>query len=96
MRTIVALSYGGLLNLFLSRPRPFAKTSGQMAATFNAMIVSSGGNLCWGQKMMGHSSLKNITEEHFSYITNMSHQDGKKYLEEYEKKVEKCLTGNAE
>lgn len=63
---------------------------------FNAMIVSSGGNLCWGQKMMGHSSLKNITEEHFSYITNMSHQDGKKYLEEYEKKVEKCLTGNAE
>lgn len=38
---------------------------------------------------MGHSSLKMITDKYFSYIPNMTHQDGSKFLEEYGKKVEK-------
>ena len=46
-------------------------------------------NLGWVQKMMGHASLKMITDKYFSFIPNMTHQDGSKFLEEYEKKVEK-------
>jgi len=40
--------------------------------------------------MMGHSSLKMITDKYFSYIPNMTHNDGSKFLEEYLKKTEKC------
>ena len=38
---------------------------------------------------VGHASLKMITDKYFSYIPNMTHQDGSKFIEEYEKKVEK-------
>jgi integrase len=55
------------------------------------MMVSSGENLGWVQKMMGHSSLKMITDKYFSYIPNMAHQDGSKFLEEYEKREEKGM-----
>jgi len=44
--------------------------------------------LGWVQKMMGHSSLKMITDKYFSYIPNITHQDGSKFLEGYGKKVE--------
>lgn len=40
--------------------------------------------------MMGHSSLKMITDKYFSNIPNMTHNDGSKFLEEYLKKTEKC------
>ena len=36
--------------------------------------------------MMGHSSLKMITDKYFAYIPNMTHQDGSRFMEEYEKK----------
>ena len=39
--------------------------------------------------MMGHSSLKMITDKYFSYIPNMTHHDGSKFMEEYERKVKK-------
>jgi len=52
-------------------------------------MVSSGENLGWIQKMMGHSSLKMITDKYFSYIPNMTHHDGSKFMSEYEKKVKK-------
>ncbi|MGD9161120.1 MAG: hypothetical protein PVG39_22070 [Desulfobacteraceae bacterium] len=39
--------------------------------------------------MLGHSSLKMITDKYFSYIPNMTHQDGSKFLEEYEKREDK-------
>ena len=61
----------------------------QTRHTFATMMISAGENLGWVQKMMGHSSLKMITDKYFSYIPNMTHQDGTKFLEEYEKKVEK-------
>jgi len=56
---------------------------------FATMMISAGENLGWVQKMMGHASLKMITEKYFSYIPNMTHHDGSKFLEEYRKKVEK-------
>jgi integrase len=49
------------------------------------MMISAGENLGWCQKMLGHSSLKMITDKYFSYIPNMTHQDGSKFLEEYGK-----------
>lgn len=61
----------------------------QTRHTFATMMVSAGENLGWVQKMMGHSSLKMITDKYFSYIPDMTHQDGSKFLEEYKKKVEK-------
>jgi len=54
-----------------------------------SLKISAGENLGWVQKMMGHSSLKMITDKYFSYIPNMTHQDGSKFIEEYGKKVEK-------
>jgi integrase len=61
----------------------------QTRHTFATMMVSTGENLGWIQKMMGHSSLKMITDKYFSYIPNMTHNDGSKFMEEYEKKVKK-------
>ena len=61
----------------------------QTRHTFATMMVSSGENLGWIQKMMGHSSLKMITDKYFSYIPNMTHYDGSKFMEEYKKKGEK-------
>lgn len=61
----------------------------QTRHTFATMMVSSGENLGWIQKMMGHSSLKMITDKYFSYIPNMTHHDGSKFMAEYEKKVKK-------
>lgn len=58
----------------------------QTRHTFATMMVSSGENLGWIQKMMGHSSLKMITDKYFSYIPNMTHKDGSKFLDEYKKK----------
>jgi integrase len=53
------------------------------------MMISAGENLGWVQRMLGYSSLSMITEKYFSYIPNMTHQDGSKFLEEYGKKVGK-------
>jgi integrase len=61
----------------------------QTRHTFATAAISSGENLGWVQKMMGHSSLKMITDKYFSYIPNMTHNDGSKFLSEYEMKQEK-------
>ena len=61
----------------------------QTRHTFATMMISSGEKLGWVQNMMGHSTLKMITEKYFSYIPNMTHKDGSKFLEEYEKRVGK-------
>jgi integrase len=58
----------------------------QTRHTFATLMVSTGENLGWVMKMMGHSSLKMITDKYFSYIPNVNHMDGSKFLEEYEKK----------
>ena len=68
----------------------------QTRHTFVTMMVSSGENLGWIQKMMGHSSLKMITDKYFAYIPNMTHDDGSKFLEEYSKKAEKCVPNVAQ
>jgi integrase len=54
-----------------------------------SLKISAGENLGWVMKMMGHASLKMITDKYFSYIPNMTHQDGSKFIEEYGKKVDK-------
>jgi hypothetical protein len=41
------------------------------------------------QKMMGHTSLKTITDKYFSYVPNMTHNDGSKFMEEYARAGEK-------
>jgi len=61
----------------------------QTRYTFTTMMISAGENLGWVQKMMGHASLKMITDKCFSYIPNMTHNDGSKFLEEHGKKVNK-------
>ena len=55
----------------------------------NVDFKSAGENLRWFQKMMGHSSVKVITDRYFSYIPNMAHKDSSKFLEEYGKRFEK-------
>jgi integrase len=60
----------------------------QTRHTFATLMVSTGENMGWVQKMMGHAFLKMITDKYFSYIPNMTHQDGSKFLEEYGKRDE--------
>jgi hypothetical protein len=54
-----------------------------------SILTGRAGGLMIIQKMMRHSSLKMITDKYFSYIPNMTHHDGSKFLAEYEKKVKK-------
>jgi integrase len=61
----------------------------QTRHSFATAAISSGENLGWVQKMMGHSSLKMITDKYFSYIPNMTHNDGSKLLSEYDMKAKK-------
>jgi integrase len=61
----------------------------QTRHTFATMMISSGENLGWVQKMMGHTSLKMITDKYFSYVPNMTHNDGSKFMEEYARAGEK-------
>jgi len=61
----------------------------QTRHTFATMMISAGENLGWIQKMMGHTSLKMITDKYFSYVPNMTHHDGTKFMEEYVKNGEK-------
>jgi len=58
----------------------------QTRHTFATMMISAGENLGWVQRMMGHSSLKMITDKYFAYLPNMTHQDGVRFLEEYGKR----------
>ena len=51
------------------------------------MMISAGENLGRIQKMMGHSSLKMITDKYFACIPNMTHNDGSQFLDEYNKKT---------
>jgi hypothetical protein len=48
------------------------------------------------QKMMGHTTLKTITDKYFSYVPNMTHNDGSKFMEEYAKAGEKCGPNEAQ
>ena len=59
----------------------------QTRHTFATMMISSGENLGWVQKMMGHTTLKMITDKYFSYIPNLTHRDGTKFVEEFNKKT---------
>ena len=49
-------------------------------------MIPSCKDLGWVQKMMGHSSLKMITDKYLSYIPNMTHNSGSKFLEDHEQK----------
>jgi len=60
----------------------------QTRHTFATMMISAGENLGWVQRMMGHSSLKMITDKYFSYIPNNTHNDGSRFLEAYERKTD--------
>jgi hypothetical protein len=46
--------------------------------------------------MMGHTTLKMITDKYFSYVPNMTHNDGSKFMEEYVKAGEKCGPNEAQ
>lgn len=65
----------------------------QTRHTFATMMISTGENLGWVQKMMGHTTLKMITDKYFSYVPNMTHNDGSKFMEEYHKVGEKSVPG---
>jgi integrase len=58
----------------------------QTRHTFATLMILSGENLGWVQKMMGHKSLKMIINNYFSHIPNLTHRDGTLFVQEYEKK----------
>ena len=59
----------------------------QTRHTFATLMISSGENLGWVQKMMGHTSLKMIINNYFSHIPNLTHKDDTRFVQEYEKKI---------
>jgi integrase len=52
-------------------------------------MITTGENIGWVQRMMGHASLKMIIEKYFSYVPNMTHNDGSLFVKEYESRVAK-------
>jgi integrase len=59
----------------------------QTRHTFATLMITAGENIGWVQKMMGHSSLKMIVEKYYSYVPNMTHNDGTIFVKEYEKRA---------
>jgi integrase len=56
----------------------------QTRHTFATLMISTGENIGWVQRMMGHASLKMIVEKYFAYVPNMTHNDGSAFVKEYE------------
>ena len=53
--------------------------------TFATLMLSSGENVGWVQRMMGHTSLRMIQERYYRYIPNLTHQDGSAFQEKFGK-----------
>ncbi len=60
----------------------------QTRHTFATLMITAGENIGWVQKMMGHSSLKMIVEKYYSFIPNMTHNDGSLFVKEYKKRAD--------
>lgn len=60
----------------------------QTRHTFATLMITAGENIGWVQKMMGHSSLKMIVEKYYSFIPNMTHNDGMLFVREYKKRAD--------
>jgi len=67
----------------------------QTRHTFATMMISSGENPGWGQKMMGHGSLKMIINNYYKYIPNITHADGSRFMGEYGKKLPELRQNDA-
>jgi integrase len=61
----------------------------QTRHTFATLMITAGENLGWVQKMMGYSSLKMIVEKYYAFIPNMTHNDGSRFVKEYEDRAAK-------
>ena len=61
----------------------------QTRHTFATLMITSGENIGWVQRMMGHASLKMIIEKYYAFIPNMTHNDGSLFVKEYEGRDEK-------
>ncbi len=51
--------------------------------TFATLMLSSGENMGWVQRMMGHASLKMIQERYYRYIPNLTHADGSAFAKKF-------------
>lgn len=51
--------------------------------TFATLMLSSGENMGWVQRMMGHASLKMIQERYYRYIPNLTHSDGSAFAKKF-------------
>ncbi len=51
--------------------------------TFATLMLSSGENMGWVQRMMGHASLKMIQERYYRYIPNLTHSDGSAFADKF-------------
>jgi integrase len=56
----------------------------QTRHTFATLMITTGENIGWVQRMMGHASLKMIVEKYYAYVPNMTHNDGSLFVREYE------------
>lgn len=61
----------------------------QTRHTFATLMITSGENIGWVQKMLGHASLKMIVEKYYAFIPNMTHNDGSLFVKEYEGRAAK-------
>jgi len=61
----------------------------QTRHTFATLMITTGENIGWVQRMMGHASLKMIIEKYYAYVPNMTHNDGSLFVKEYESRVAK-------
>lgn len=56
----------------------------QTRHTFATLMITTGENIGWVQRMMGHASLQMIVEKYDAHIPNMTHNDGSLFVKEYE------------
>jgi len=53
--------------------------------TFATLMLSSGENVGWVQRMMGHASLQMIHQRYYRYIPDLTLADGSAFAEKFRK-----------
>jgi integrase len=57
--------------------------------SFATLMLSSGENMGWVQRILGHTSLRMIQEHYFRYIPNLTHADGSAFQEKFRNALKK-------
>lgn len=60
----------------------------QTRHTFATMMITAGEDICWVQKMLGHSSLQMLFNYYYAWVPRETRTDGSAFMTSVMKKLE--------